>query len=376
MGRTFSYILLFLLIMHVQPVHADEPSDASFRTETLRQLASSLRLSPYTIPDGFSCKTIDGSCLSLMKEDEVITHIGYHLFSEESHTASRSDVLSFIERIFLQLMYPGDRTQSWLLRDYRLKFEKGALSNVKDILPNDVFSLSILAGKKANAIWSRDDKPFIDFAFPMEYSLLSGEDKVEAENNLANDIIRSPSQVDFRPSQDNQLFTETNQSNYLTKKGNSYIDQRLNSDTYYQLIDGRPTLLLDVTFPAESSANLFLDAATGGDYKLHFTQILYGFKQKQFTVPLWQWLNFCQIQGCKLYFGVEEVSSSEVRASVIAVNELVGYNHVMFVKIPFKVVDDRVGEIEAQIHAYVPMHNVTNLFESYKTKRNNNANKY
>ena len=162
----------------------------------------------------------------------------------------------------------------------------------------------------------------------------------------------------------------------MTKKGNSYIDQRLNSDTYYQLIDGRPTLLLDVTFPAESSANLFLDAATGGDYKLHFTQILYGFKQKQFTVPLWQWLNFCQIQGCKLYFGVEEVSSSEVRASVIAVNELVGYNHVMFVKIPFKVVDDRVGEIEAQIHAYVPMHNVTNLFESYKTKRNNNANKY
>lgn len=362
--------------MHVQIVHADDPSDVSFRTETLRRLAKDLQLSPYTIPEGFSCKTIDGSCLSLIKNDEIVTHIGYHLFSEESHTASNSDVLSFVERIFLQLMYPGDRSQNWLLRDYKLKFEKGGLSNVKNILPDDVFSISIIAGKKANAVWSRKNIPFIDFSFPMEYSLLSGEDKVEAENHFANDIMKSSLYEDYCPSPNNKLLTETSQRNYFINKGNSYIDMRLNSDTYYQLIDGKLSLLLDVAFPAESCANLFLDAGTSGDYQLHFTQILYGFKQKQFSVPLRQWLNFCKIQGCRLYFGIEKVLSTEVRASVIAVNELAGYNHVMFVKIPFKVVDDKAGEIEAQIHAYVPMHNVTNLFEPYKFRKKNNTNKF
>ena len=88
MDKTFKLISLFLLIMHVQIVHADDPSDVSFRTETLRRLAKDLQLSPYTIPEGFSCKTIDGSCLSLIKNDEIVTHIGYHLFSEESHKST------------------------------------------------------------------------------------------------------------------------------------------------------------------------------------------------------------------------------------------------------------------------------------------------
>ena len=112
-----------------------------------------------------------------------------------------------------------------------------------------------------------------------------------------------------------------------------------------------------------------LDIDTDGDYQLTFRQILYGFKQKQFSTSLKQWLAFCHSQGCKLYFGVEKMSSTEVRASVIAVNELAGYNHVMFVKIPFNVIDNKKGVIEAQVHTYVPMHNVTSLFGSYKKNK-------
>lgn len=361
--------------MLVQPVQAQgDASVGLFRTETLYKLAQSLHIAPDSISKGFSCDTIEGLCLSFIKEDSVITHIGYHLFSEESHNGSRSDVLGFIERIFLQMMYPGDRTKEWILRDYKLKFEKGGLSDVKRILPSDEFTLSIVAGKKANAVWSQAGKPYLDFSFPMEYSLLSGEDKVEAETNFEKDVLNTiPLEVKMKP-QDINTMTKTIQNNFFTKKGNSYIDKRLNSDTYYQLKDSVLTLLLDVTFPAESSANMMLDMATGGDYQLEFKQILYGFKQKEFSVSLNQWLTFCHRQDCKLYFGVEKVLSTEVRASVIAVNEMAGYNHVVFVKIPYKVIDDKRGVIEAQIHTYVPMHNVTSLFESYK-KRSKKDNK-
>ena len=366
MVRVAFYTILTLLIMFVQPVHAQDNSVGPFRTELLRQLAHSLRLTPDSLPNGFSCKTVDGNCLSIIKEDNVITHLGYHMFSEESHSSNRSDVLSFIERMFLYLMYPGERTQAWILRDYKLKFEKGGISDVKTIAADDEFSMSIQSGKKATAIWSRNNKPFIKFTFPMEYALLSGEDKVEAETCLENDILKTPIEA-FRPQPLNvDLMAKGVQGGYYTRKGNSYIVKHLNSDTYYQLIDEKPSLLLDITFPAESSANLMLDTATDGNYQLNIKQILYGFKQKQFTVPLKQWLSFCHQQGCQLYFGVEKVLGTEIRASLIAVNEMAGYNHVMFVTIPFKLIDDKQGTIEAQSHAYVPMHNVTSLFESYK----------
>ena len=367
MARNASYIL-FLLTMLAQPMHADAVS-VGFRTEIVRQLASSLSIIPDSIPNGFSCKTVDELCISIIKEDSVITHIGYHMFSEESHSASRSDVISFIERIFLQMMYPGYKTKEWILRDYKMKFEKGGLSDVKCILPDDLFSLSIVAGKRAKAIWSRNDHSFLEFSFPMEYSLLSGEDKVEAEENFANDVMRSSLPERYLRSFDPSILQETIQGGYYTKKGNSYIDKRLNSDTYFQLVNGIPSLLLDITFPIESCANLMLDIDTDGDYQLTFRQILYGFKQKQFSTSLKQWLAFCHSQGCKLYFGVEKMSSTEVRASVIAVNELAGYNHVMFVKIPFNVIDNKKGVIEAQVHTYVPMHNVTSLFGSYKKNK-------
>lgn len=370
MARTFSHIVFFLLMVLVQPVQADNDSVTRFRTETLFQLAQSLRLSPDSVPEGFSCKTIDGNCISLIKEDQMITHIGYHLFSEESHSTSRSDVLSFIERIILQLMYPGFKTKEWLLRDYKMKFEKGGISDVKRIHSADEFSLSIQGGKNAVAIWSRNGRSFLEFSFPMEYGLLSSEDKVEAEANFSNDVLKSVIQEETVHPQTVDMLTKTIQNDFFTKKGNYYIDKRINSDTYYKLVDGAPSLLLDVTYPAESSANMMLDMSTGGDYRLNFKQILYGYKHKQFQTSLRQWLSFCQIQGCKLYFGIEKILSTGVRASVIAVNELAGYNHVMFVKIPFRVIDDKKGEIEAQIHTYVPMHNVTDLFGSYKKRKN------
>ena len=366
MARTFSHIVFFLLIMLVHPVQAANDSVNRFRTETLYQLAQSLRISPDSVPEGFSCKTIDGNCISLIKEDQMITHIGYHLFSEESHSASHSDVLSFIERIILQLMYPGFKTKEWLLRDYKMKFEKGGISDVKRIHCDDEFSLSIQGGKNAVAIWSRNGKSFLEFSFPMEYGLLSSEDKVEAEANFSNDVLKSVIQEEKVHPQTVKMLKKSIQNDFFTKKGNYYIDKRINSDTYYKLVDGTPSLLLDVTYPAESSANMMLDMSTGGDYRLNFKQILYGYKHKQFQTSLRQWLSFCQIQGCKLYFGIEKILSTGVRASVIAVNELAGYNHVMFVKIPFRVIDDKKGEIEAQIHTYVPMHNVTDLFGSYK----------
>ena len=367
MMRKTSAVLGLLLFV---AIGLQAASVGQYRSEALHQLATSLRLVADSIPEGYSSKTIDGNPLSLVKQDGMVAHIGYRLFGDSVRSSSRGDVLNFLERYFLQLMYPGVRTQSQMHRDYKTSFTKGGISDVKRILPDDAFSLNIESGKYGVATWSREGKPYLVFSFPMDYTLLSSEDKLEAEAGFESDLMKAPSKPELPPSPDVSVLTPTRQRDFMILKGNPYIDKRLNSDTYYQIIEDRPVLVLDITHPAESSANMMLNAATGGDFTLDVKQTLYGYKQALFQVSLSQWLSFCQSQGCQLYFGVEKVLSTEVRASVIAVNEMEGYNHVMFVRIPLKAIDDQKGVIVAQVHAYVPMHNVANLFEKYRKNRN------
>ena len=368
MVRRIVFAITLLMLGHF--AQAQHVGRQTFRAEVLRQLAGSLRINPDSIPEGYSSRVVDGKTISLVKEQGQLTHIGYRLFERDSVHSSHTNLIDFIERYFLQLMYPGVRTQAQMHRDFRTQFDKGSLEDVRNIRPDDAFSLDIQAGKRGVATWSRGEQPFLVFSFPMEYSVLSGEDKLEAEANFADDLKRFKVQpIEVRVPDTSEL-TSTRQYNLKILKGNPYIDKRLNSDTYYIVSNSRPTLILDITHPAESSANMMLNAATEGDYTLNIRQILYGYKQAMFQVPLLRWIAFCQSQGCQLYFGIEKVLSTEVRASVIAVNEMAGYNHVMFVKIPLKVIDDQKGTIEAQVHSYVPMHNVANLFEKYRKKRN------
>lgn len=291
-----------------------------------------------------------------------------HLFSTKELDLPTARLLTFMERYLWELSNSEKQTSTRMMKADRTKIEKGRISDISTITPKDIFSMDIADGR-CKAKWSRNEKEFFVFSFPMEYELISGLDKTELENGFETEVQSFRAKPSVRKPVTLAQLKSTLQKEFFILKGNTYLDKRLNSDLYYQKCKNYFTLVRDITFPAESCANMMLTSETDGDFTLDITQILYGFKQKQFSMPLHRWIDFCQANGCTLYFGIEKIEDTEIQASVIAQNEMEGYAHVVFVKIPLKVIDDSKGNIWTQLHSYVPMHNVQTLFDTYK-KRN------
>ena len=173
------------------------------------------------------------------------------------------------------------------------------------------------------------------------------------------------------------VLTPSPQPFYYTHEGGWYLRKTINASTYYcRKSDQRYQLVSDVSHPAETAANMMLSETAPGNYQLDVTQVLYGFKNKQFSVSLRQWIAHCKATGCTLYFGIESVDYDQVCASVFAVNEREYYNHVMSVTIPMSVIDNRQGAIKARLHTYVPMHNALLLTRNHKKDRVRNKKIY
>lgn len=323
---------------------------SGFRTTELERLAGVLSLDAQTIPDGYSHPVAKGIRLTVHSNAGVIDHIGRQLFSDEIRQQVRMAVLDFLERYFLQLKYPPqEKTAAAMVRDDEFFFVTGSLATVESLRPTDGFTFNY-DRHHYEAKWNRDGRTILSVFFPVEYELISGENKIEAENNLAADVRRTQvtdTDEDIRTVVDNATYLNNAFSNRLYK------------------IDG--SLVVSSRHPAESAANMMLSMQAARDCEINITQVAYGFKKTEFRVPLRQWMAFCRNNRCELYFGVNDISNDgDVRAVVIAVNEAENYNHVLSVQIPARVIEQRSGTVEARLYSYVPMHNVSDMFAAYR----------
>lgn len=341
MKRTVIYILLG--VMAAMTVAAQ----CKFRTAELRRLATALTLDASMLPEGYSHPRTHGYILTVHQDKGVVDHIGLQLFSDQIRTSASSPVFDFLERYFLQLKYPPIvKTSANMIRDDEFQFIQGSMAAIDGLRMTDDFSFNN-DNHRYTATWQREGQTLLTVSFPVEYELISGENKIEAEKNLLADIQN----------------TTVRQYKDKKKRQDSYINDCFSNRLYYH----KGQLLIDSNHPAESLANLMLSTNAKGNYTIHVTQISYGFQKKIFEVPLHQWIAFCQNNNCQLYFGVEDINADgEIRAVVIAVNEAENYNHVLTVSLSSKAIEARQGVIEARLFPYVPTHNVMNMFANYR----------
>lgn len=328
-------------------------SKITFRTQELSRLSTVLSIHTEMLHEGYNYPVAQGKTLTVHVSNNIVDHIGIRLFSEEIRALDKSPVFDFLERYFLQLNHPPVvKTASNMLRDDQFKFIKGNLHTVDLLQPTDGFTYQFDRYRYV-ATWSRGGQTLLAVSFPVEYELMSGENKIEAENLLMDDVLGTPIQ------EENDIITEIRNETYIS------------SDFSNRLYFREGELLLSSKHPAESAANMMLTPNTPGDYQLHLTQRMYGFRKTDFLVPLRQWLSFCLQHGCKLYFAVENISAQgEIEAVVLAVNTAENYNHVLTVNIPSSLIAQHKGTIEAQLYPYVPTHNVMNLFSNAYKKSN------
>lgn len=337
---------LIYIIIGVVLFLASAPAQTVFRTAELQRLATVLAIDPATLQEGYNYLDADRQSLVVTKTNHTVSHIGLRLFNEGMRKMGDTSVMDFLERYFLQLKYPPKVTSAKnMIRDDQFQFVTGTLQTVGELKPTDVFSLNY-DKRLYTASWTREGQPLLVVSFPVEYELISGENKIEAENHLQADILAT---------------NITNETPKPAAELNKPFE-RFSGKLYQQ----RGTLIYSERHPAETVANMMISQQIKGTFDLNFTQVSYGFKKTTFSVPLRQWISFCQNHGCQLYVGIENVKENgDVSAVVLAVNEAENYNHVLTLTVPSEMIRARKGLIDARIYPYVPTHNVANLFAAY-----------
>ena len=343
MKRFFFYIIMYIAAL--LPAMALP----SFRTAELERLAKAVSLGVEDLPNGYSHPTTNGMRLTVHITDGTVDHIGLFLFADEVRQAGQSPVFDFLERYFLQLKYPSQQMSTAnMMRDDQFRFHVGTMATVSELRLTDAFSYTN-DRHRYHATWNREGQPLLEVSFPVEYELISGENKIESEDNLLADIRRT--QVPpVCPSP--------------TESPNGYYVVRTLTNRIY-IVGNR--LVSGINYPVEAAANILLCPETEGDYNIQMTQVSYGFRKTEFTVPLRQWIAFCRQHGCELYFGLDGTTADGgVNCVIVAVNQRDNYNHVLTVTVPADVIDHRRGTVEARLYPYVPTHNVLNLFATYR----------
>ena len=341
MYKRLIYIILGVALM------LKVSAQVNYRTAELQRLSKLLAVDEATLKDGYNYLMVNGQQVIVTVKGNTVNHIGLRLFGESTRNLDNTPVFDFLERYFLQLKYPPTvKTAQKMISDDQFQFVKGSLKTVDDIRPTDGFGFNY-DKRQYTASWNRDGQPLLTVSFPVEYELISGENKIEAENNLLADIKR----------------TEVKNVARRTAHDPHYINENFSNRLYYQ----KGELVSSVRHPAESASNILLSLKAKGQYDLKVTQVSYGFKKTVFNVPLRQWIAFCQNSGCVLYVGIEDISEKgEVSAVVLAVNEAENYNHVLTVTIPQVTIHDKKGSLNARLYPYVPTHNVKSLFAEFR----------
>lgn len=322
-------------------------AQTAYRTAELQRLATVLAINGAALHEGYNTLVAKQQKVVVGVSNQTVNHIGLQLFSEEMRKTDHTPVLHFLERYFLQLKYPPSMTSANnMIHDDQFRFLTGSLQTVDELLPTDAFSFSY--DKRLYTVsWKRDGQTILEVCFPVEYELISGENKIEAENNLMADIQQT-------------VVTGEAPRPALSQH---YLNDQFSSRLYEQ----KGQLVFSERHPAETVANIMLSQQAKGAFVLKMTQLSYGFQKTTFSVPLHQWIAFCQSNGCQLYVGIEDIKESgEISAVVLAVNEAENYNHVLTVSIPSEAIREKTGTIEGRIWPYVPTHNVQNLFDTYR----------
>ena len=294
----------------------------------------------------------------------------FDLFDPQLKTEYPSVVYDFLERY----LYEIDSLQSrgiyvdQRLRDDKVLFVEGNASSARKITHDMIFSISKTDNKFYEVSWADTlGNVVLDLAFPMQYELLLGKPKVDIEKEFS---IQMAEQKSFSPRQistDSLLQTD---STLMTHPVQHYYVESLNDAVYFRKgVADTLSLIYDDADRWHSACNLFqgcIDKVDG--YTLYVEQNLYGFNKKSFTLPLWQWLAYCQAMKLNIYFGIEEEREDGLKALLIAQSADLGFNHMMSVIIPDNFVSNPQSVIKATLNAYIPTQNVKDLYQQYVSK--------
>lgn len=292
----------------------------------------------------------------------------FNLFSSNVKTEYLSVVYDFLERYLYEIdsLQKHHEYVDQRLRDDKVLFIAGSPATARSITPDMMFGINKVDDKFYDVAWKDSvGNTVLEMAFPMQYELLLGKPKVEIEKEFKSTLSHHRS---FIPLSYNLEDMSTLEDGCLmTNPISNYYVESLNTATYYSKEKDAPTFCKEDKW--HSAANLLQGSIKDVEnYTLYIEQNLYGFKTDKYTIPLIQWLAYCQDMKLTTYFAIEEEREDGLKALVIAQSQDLGFNHMLSLIIPDNFTEKRDCVIKGTLNAYIPTQNVKDLYQQYKEK--------
>lgn len=285
------------------------------------------------------------------------------LFSNSLTEKHPSPIYTFVERYLSELQSVGNRkaAEKQMAAD-KFTIEEGNLTSIA--LLNDSLDARITLDEKKRytVSWLQKNKAVMSVSFPARYELILGKNKFDTENMMKKRLLS------FRPSatprmQPERNLDSTGDKDIYTESNGYYQVKSLRADHYYKKEQKVYRLLLDKQYPVETLANLMTTGQLANRLQLDIIQKKYGGRQDTIRIPLNHWTLFCKEEGCIPYFGTENEDSKSITATLIMNNPSLGYIHLLHFTFPLGLLNDMEGTVTATLRAYIPTHNLENLFD-------------
>ena len=366
--RSIILTVVFLLQQPCLGAAAHKP----FRSDLLERMAVDMQIyqSLDTLDDGFYYREYhnEGKPVSVSINKGEVTHIGYSLFPVSVRHSLPGIICDFLERYTLELSLPNMREQNLYrkMREDGLVWLQGSPEEMVAAMCADTtlsIELTNILGRRYSFSW----KTAVDsgnVVFPADWRLISGRGMVENERRIPAEVeiteILPPA-----PLPDTTDMTNVDEGIYMVDDGNYYI-QSLTSVRYYQAGEGLLKVFDDPSRIDMYSANLFSGVGLDNNHVLAIKMRVYPLQAVVFKVPLDKWLSYCLTEGCKPYWGIVRREGNMLEGELVMRNTTCGYNHIMRIWMSVGDLARKEGEIQARLVPFVPMHNVSFLFDEIK----------
>ena len=286
---------------------------------------------------------------------------------------SYPEICSFLQRYITEISH-WDNPNLLLqqkLRDDKFLILDGDLSGIEQMDSTTAFSLTRYDNKAYEALWTNGNEVLLRVAFPIQYELILGQSQYELEPQLqqfiqdaAGNVMEwTMPQLKSSPDEEGIFHSMPNQH---------YQVQSLTNEMYFYQSDSCLLPVMDSLHADYSLSNLFLMPVEGFNPCMQVQQNIYGFSKLHYTITLRQWLLYCQAEHMTCYVAIEEETAEAWKVLIIAENIDLAYNHVVSVWVPKSIFKNQQTPLLVKINAFVPTHNVKDLYEQYreKTKKN------
>lgn len=246
-------------------------------------------------------------------------------------SATEQDVLAFLDR-YLVLIKEWNRQDVSIYRkmqDDKVIVLDGDIANVPRITTATPLSLNRLDDICYEAIWSSEGNVLLHIAFPIQYELILGLSQPEIEQKLQTYVVQAPP-----------------------------LDPAL---------VGACSSFTSLPVP-EALSCLFQHPSVGRSDVMQVAQSVYGFQKLHYTISLNQWINYIHQAELSSFVAIEDELEDSWRVLIICDSKDLAYRHILSAIVPKNFAATNHTIINVKINAFIPTHNVKNLFEQYKDR--------